>query len=125
MEAQEPKQVPPEKNRGGRWVTFGDEQYRVPPLAFRSVVDLQDEVEGLRGMGVKPTPQQMATMTKIVHAALSRNYPSLKPADVEDMMDIGNYQELLNAVLNVSGFVESAPGEKVAAQAVGTPPTSL
>lgn len=124
MEAQEPTKVPPEKNRGGRWVSFGDEQYRVPPLNFRAVVDLQDEVEALRGMGSKPNPQQMATMTKIVHAALSRNYPKLTPADVEDMMDIGNYQELLNAVLNVSGFVETSPGERAATQAVGAPPTS-
>lgn len=124
MEDEAPKKVPPEKHRGGRWITFGDEQYRVPPLGFRSVVELQDEVEGLRGMGPKPNAAQMATMTKIVHAAIVRNYPSMTPQGVEDMMDLGNYQELLNAVLNVAGFVETSSGERVATQAVGTQPTS-
>ena len=85
-----PVQVPVVKNRGGEWVRFGDEMYRVPPLSFRSLQELADEVEGLKDM-VRPTAAQMTTIEKIVHSALVRNYPAMTVAEVSDMMDVGNY----------------------------------
>jgi hypothetical protein len=106
-----PVRVPPEKNRGGEWVTLGDEQYRIPPLAFRAVQELAEEVDGLRNMGTRPTAAQMATVSKIVHEAMKRNYPSMPITQVDDMLDIGNYQRVLGAVLQIGGFKREAGGE--------------
>ena len=118
------KRVEPERNRGGQWVAIGDEQYRIPPLAFRAVQELQDEVAALAQMGVRPTPDQMSTVTRIVHSAMSRNYPSITMAQIDDMLDLGNYQDVLSAVLSIGGFkkAEDEPGEPQAS--TGTPPTS-
>ena len=81
----EATRVAPEKNRGGTWVRLGDELYRIPPLAFRSVVDLQDDVAGLADMGQRPTPAQMDVVARIVHSAMARNYPSITQEQVLDM----------------------------------------
>jgi hypothetical protein len=117
----------PEKKRGGKWVTFGEEQWQVPPLAFGAVVSLQDDVENLKELasGGRPTPAQMDIVTRIVHSAVARNYPSVSQADIAEMIDLGNYMEVLSAVLNISGFVKgpAKPGGAVAAE-VGAPPTS-
>lgn len=111
-----PVQVPVVKNRGGSWVRFGDEMYRVPPLSFRSLQELAEEVEGLQGM-VRPTAAQMTTIEKIVHAALVRNYPDLTLLTVADMIDVGNYEEVLSAALSIAGFTRArgaTPGETMA-----------
>jgi hypothetical protein len=102
--------VEPQKKRGGRWIVFGEEEYQVPPLAFRTVIDLQDDVESLRDMGPKPTAAQMDTVTRIVHAALVRNYPDMTKEAVADMLDVGNFQEVINATLAIGGFKEQAGG---------------
>lgn len=114
----EVKQVPVEKNRGGEWVTIGDEAYRIPPLAFRAVQELAPEIEVLREVVGTPTGDQMGAVEKIVHAAISRNYPSLKLNDVSDMLDLGNYAQVLGAVLLIGGFKKApddASGEAGAA----------
>jgi len=128
MDNQEaPRKVPPEKNRGGQWIPFGDEQYRVPPLGFRSIVELQDDVKSLAGIaGRMPTQTEMQTIAGVVHAAMRRNYPSLTVDDVMDMIDIGNYRQLLDAVMNVSGFQrqpEGAPSSGEAPASTGTAST--
>lgn len=115
--------VPVEKNRGGEWVRFGDELYRVPPLGFLAVQELQDDVLGLREMGARPTPAQMGTVTRIVHAAMLRNYPSMPLETIADMLDLGNYQEVLGAVLSIGGFKKGGAGQGEAPAPTGAPPT--
>lgn len=118
----------PERPRGGTWVRFGDEEYRVPALGFRAIQDLQDRVEALRGLerGARPSPEQMDTVVTIVHSALLRNYPSMEKQQVEDMLGLDNFLAVLNAVLGVSGFVrgEASGGSGEAAASTGTASTS-
>lgn len=123
---QAPTRVTPAKNRGGEWVTFGDEQYRVPPLSLRSVIDLQAQVETLKAMaGGRPTADQMDVIVDIVHAALARNYPDLPRDDVGDMVDLSNYREVLGAVLQIAGFVrrEGEASGEAAVASTGTAST--
>jgi hypothetical protein len=118
--------VEPEKNRGGQWIRFGSEEYRVPALAFGAIQDLQDRVGSMAGLpvGGKPTPEQMATVVDVVHAALKRNYPSMTREQLLDMLDLENYQEVLGAVLNISGFKRQEPAQGEAVASTGTAPTS-
>lgn len=120
-----PTRIPPERNRGGEWITLGGEQYRIPPIAFRAVQELEEEVRGLAAMGQRPTPAQMGTVAKIVQSAMARNYPSITVEQVDEMLDLGNYQDVLSAVLSVTGFKKAGAesGEPMASPA-GTPPTS-
>lgn len=124
MSDEQATRVKPERNRGGEWVTLGDEQYRIPPLAFRAVIDLQDRVAALAQMGGRPTPDQMDTVADIVHAAMVRNYPALTKEQVGDMLDLGNYQAVLSAVLSIGGFKKAGAESGEPQASAGTPPTA-
>lgn len=113
--------IEPEKKRGGRWVVIGEEQYKIPPLAFGDIRELMADVESLRSMSEHPTPDQMKVVTTLVWKALARNYPSMSLKDVDDMLDFGNFYEVLGAVLSVSGFVKKEdPASGEAASSIGT-----
>ncbi len=119
--------VEPEGKRGGEWVTMGLESYRVPPLGFRAVQELASEVESLAKMGRRPTAAQMRTVATIVHSAMARNYPRLGVEEVLDMLDMGNYQQVLGAVLQIAGFEKAGAGSGEAVTAspsTGTPSTA-
>jgi hypothetical protein len=120
----EVKKVPPTKNRGGAWITFGSEAYRVPPLGLGAIKQMQERVANLAVTpGAAPSSDQFDTILEVVHAALMRNYPDMKLEEVADMVDLQNYQEVLGAVLNISGFAkreEGAPGEALASTGTGS-----
>lgn len=120
-----PQKVQPQGKRGGQWITIGTEQYRIPPLAFLAVQELQDEVAGLAQMGARPTPDQMGTVAKIVQSAMARNYPEITTEEVNGMLDLGNYQAVLGAVLAVAGFTkEAGEGSGEAGASTGAPSTA-
>jgi hypothetical protein len=110
------KRIEPEKNRGGIWVQLGDEEYRIPPLGFLALQEIQDKVKELAVMGAFPSQDQMKIIMEIIHASFKRNYPSLKLEDLAELIDVANFQSVLEAVLKVSGFVKVSPlGEAQAA----------
>ncbi len=108
--------VQPVRSRGGVWVVFGDEEYRVPPLNLLAIQDLQGRVETLGAMGAVPTAEQMGVITDVLHAAMARNYPAITREEVGDMLDLGNFAAAMNAALAVSGFEKRAAGEVLASQ---------
>lgn len=119
------KQIPPEKDRGGTWVTLGGESYKVPPLSFGAIKRLKDQVQTLAQVNGQPTTEQMDVVLDVVHSAISRNYPSITADAVADMVDLGNFSEVLGAVLQIAGFKPregEASGEVVAS--TGTESTS-
>lgn len=101
----------PTNKRGGRWIVLGAEEYQIPPLSFRSIQELKDDVEMLSSVVGVPTPEQRAAVARIIHASIARNYPELTLDNVEDMLDIGNMQTVLEAVMNVSGMTAKASPE--------------
>lgn len=113
----QPTRVEPQNKRGGVWVTFGDEQYKMPSLPFRALQELGEEIKSLRAVGDVPTPDQMTTMEKVIHCALVRNYPDLTVAQVSGMLDLANFEKALSACLDIAGFKRAegrASGESAA-----------
>jgi hypothetical protein len=108
--ADDVKRIEPTKARGGRWVTLGAEEYRIPPLGFLAIQDLAEDVASLKDIQGQPTPSQMGVVVRIVHAAMRRNYPALTTEDVGDMLDAENFMAVLEAVLNIAGFQASPAG---------------
>ncbi len=110
------KKVQPDNNRGGEWVRFGGEEYKVPPLGFRAIQELQERILLLSSMGTLPTPEQFGVIIDVVWEALKRNYPALTREAVVDMLDVGNFQAVINAALSVSGFVKGDAGNVLTSQ---------
>jgi len=123
MDASEVSTMParrtPQVDRGGTWVMIGETEFKVPPLNFRALREHMDSINRLSNLrnGASPGPQDFASISAVVHAALARNYPQITLDEVEDMLDIGNMTEVLNAVMAMSGLVrrEGEPGEVKAA----------
>lgn len=122
------RDVPPERSRGGEWVRIGDERYRIPPLALRAIQELKGDVEALQGIRGMPTGEQMNAALRIIHSAITRNYPSLAFETLAEMLDLGNVTDVLAAVMSISGYVvergkgAAPPGEAMAS--TGTTSTS-
>lgn len=121
--AEEVRRIEPVNNRGGTWITFGLEAYRVPALGLRAVRELQDRIRSMSSMDGLPTAEQMDTVFEIAHAALRRNYPDISKDVVADMIDLSNFHEVLAAVMAISGFAPregGASGETVASTGTGS-----
>jgi hypothetical protein len=120
------RRIQPELRRGGKWTVIGLDEYRIPPLGFEELKDFEDDIRALREMqGGLPTKAQMGIISRMVHAALARNYPKLTIEDVRPMIDVGNCQRLIATVMALSGYEKGGgdePGETRAS--TGTPSTA-
>lgn len=101
--------IQPTNNRGGMWVRMGMEEYRIPPLGFGAIQELQSRLGALQGMTAMPTPEQVAIVAEVVQMAMRRNYPDITVEKVADMIDLGNFREVFEAVLNMSGYKKADP----------------
>lgn len=79
--------------------------YIVPALALGSLETFQDRMAGFKGGLDK---ESVAFTLDITHAALKRNYPEITRAEVADAVGVDNMQEVLDAVLDVSGIKRKA-----------------
>lgn len=92
-------------------ITMAGMEYVVPPLSFRQLKSLTDDVEGLAAAGNNLSAGQMDMAVRIIHSALSRNYPGMTVEQVEEMVDLGNFQQVVEAVLGAAGLKSSAGGD--------------
>lgn len=84
----------------GATVSMGGKEWVVPPLSLAQLKVFLPRVQGLAGMDTAQiADKQLQTLVEIVTAALQRNYPEVTPAQVEDILDLGNASPVLNAIL--------------------------
>ena len=116
--------VPPTAtiDRGGQWVVLGGNQYKIPPLNFRAVRQYASTMSSLRDVdsGSSLDPEKMSLVAEIAHAAIVRNYPDMKLADIEDMLDLGNFSDVFSAIMNIAGLVKNK-GEHPVGEATPSP----
>jgi hypothetical protein len=85
----------------------------VPPLSFKKLRSLENDIKELaklEGPATQYTGEQLKVFLRIVHAALSRNYPDMTLEDVEEILDLGNVRPVVAAILGISGL-EPTKGE--------------
>jgi hypothetical protein len=87
----------------GTTVMMGGQGWVIPPLNLKSVRKIQPLIPVLNAMDIA-SPEAVDAMVELVFIALQRNYPDVTKDQVEDMVDLGNLQGIVNAVMNVSGL---------------------
>lgn len=93
-------------------IQMGGKDWVVPPLTLGQLRRLLPKVRQMTDVvGATMGEEQIGTVAEIVAAALSRNYPDVTEDVVLDVLDLGNAQDVLRAVLTGSGL---KPGEAVA-----------
>jgi hypothetical protein len=108
----------------GTTIDMGGREWIVPPLTLGQLRRLLPQVQQLTEIGAAMDEAQIGVIVEIITAAVQRNYPDVAPAEVEDLIDLGNAGTVLNAVLTGSGL-QPAMGEAAApatAPAGGSPP---
>lgn len=89
----------------GEIVDLGGTDYTVPPLSLGQVRELAPLIEKLDSetKGI-PQAEQIDAMIKVMHAALSRNYPDFTEKDLLDVIDLANMTEMIKATMRTSGL---------------------
>lgn len=92
----------------GKIVVLAGQEFEVPPLTFGQLRRLSKEIEILTTAKITASAsiEQQEALLKVIHAALSRNYPDLTLEDMDDLIDMGNVLPTIEAVMSVSGFVK-------------------
>ena len=85
----------------------GGRVYTIPPLSLGALEGLQKRFTAL-GQGAPTDPANVATVLDAAYSALLRNYPDLTRAAVAELVDLGNMNDVLVAVLDVAGLHRKA-----------------
>jgi hypothetical protein len=107
----------------GITIAMAGREFTIPPLTLGQLRRLTPELGRIANAAsdVMLDHDMLAAVVDVVTAALHRNYPNLDKAAVEDLLDLGNIGDVLNAVFAGSGLRRSAaPGEDGAAPGDGT-----
>jgi len=86
-------------------VTISGVTYMVPPLNLASLKALETRLTTFKG-GVDP--ESVDVVIECTYAALKRNYPEITKEWVADILDLGNMQDVMTAVMDVSGLKRKA-----------------
>ncbi len=85
----------------GVTIQMGGNDWLVPPLTLGHLRRLDPSIKALTSGDVEKVLSAICT---IVAAALSRNYPEMTEQRVEDLIDLGNRDAVVAAVLGNSGL---------------------
>ncbi len=114
----------------GSVISMGGRDWTVPPLTLGQLRRLMPKVRELTTVGAGMGEEQVGALVEIIVAAMSRNYPDLTAEILEDLLDLGNANTVLLAVLTGSGLkqgetiaVASQSGERFTASS--PPPAAI
>ncbi len=97
-------------------IDLGGKKYTVPPLNLARLKKALPILESIKSLDMENpgslTMKQADAVIQVIHLALSRNYPEMTEADVEEAVDLGNLMKIIPAIMGLSGLRES--GEKSA-----------
>lgn len=109
-------------------VVLGPSTYTIPPLNFRMLQELAEQIAIVNKGGSFVSDEATRTaFTTVIHASIKRNYPDMTYDQVLDLLDVTNAQKAMLALLGVSGFdkKENANGEGTAlGESTGTASTT-
>lgn len=106
----------------GIQLTLNGVEYVVPPLNFRVLQELQDRLEAFTG---GTDTASLGLVVDCLHGALLRNYPGITREETVDMLDLENMEQVMQAVMDVSGMNRKKVAEQLAAEGTPNPSTGL
>jgi hypothetical protein len=104
----------------GITLAMGGRDWVVPPLTLGQLRRLSPDLGRITSGSKVLDAETIGAVVKIVVAALRRNYPDITDEAAEELLDLGNANAVLAAVLTGSGLRRGSPGEEPAAPGDGT-----
>src|SRR5208282_49465 len=108
----------------GEAVRLGGVEYILPSLSVNQAKKHWEKIRGLNdGVTLDNVMDKHLDAVKVIHAALSRNYPDMTAEEVGDLVDLNNMRKLLMIVAATSGI--KLPGGQPAGAEVAEPRNSI
>lgn len=85
---------------------FGEKTLVIPPISLGALEQLQEQLTEFNGNALDK--KQLSTVIEAAHAALRRNYPELTREEVGELIDLANFMEVFDCVMDVSGMKRKA-----------------
>lgn len=92
-----------------RKVELRGSPYEVRPLTFGQLRRLREDLEVCANMRGVPTDAQLDSFARVIQAGLSGALPTITTEQVLDLVDLGNFKEVLEAVIGASGLEARPP----------------
>lgn len=102
--SEEIKETPVVKFRGIT-VEMDGKTMVVPPLSLGAMEQMQARLEAFEG---GTDPQSIRTVIDATHEAMKRNYPEITREFIAENLDLGNMEDFMRAVMDVSGMNRKA-----------------
>ena len=98
-----PGQIP------GTVINLSGVTFVMPPLNLDQIREYDAVIPSLgKKTGFK---NNLDEALPIIHAALSRNYPDLRVEELSALLDLGNFESTVTALVQSSGYVPAKKGE--------------
>jgi hypothetical protein len=82
-------------------VLLGGVTFIVPPLNFKSLKELQARIAAYNGA---MDEEAMTLVSDVLKASLLRNYTEEQIGDLDDVLDVGNMADVMDACMDASGL---------------------
>lgn len=86
-------------------VQLGDKTFIVPPLNFKSLRELQVRLAAYNG---NMDDESMTLVTDVLKSALLRNYTEEQIGDLDEVLDVGNMPDVMDACMDAAGLKRKA-----------------
>jgi hypothetical protein len=90
---------------------MGGIEWVVPPLNIRQIRTLGPKLAELGGLSAAATAEQLDIIVEVVQRALTRNYPDVTIEQVEEMLDLGNANDIILAIMGLSGLASKGEAQ--------------
>lgn len=104
----------------GTKINLGGTDYIVPALNFRQLKEFDVQIRAIQKLGESGDPmRELVTLVPVITAAIKRNYPDQTEESVTELLDLGNYKAVFEAVLGVTPELRDLLATRLKAIAVG------
>lgn len=94
----------------GENITIHGKEYVIPGLSFAQLEDNAKDIEKVMNAQNEDMVKMIGVTSKIVHLAMSRNYPELTLKGVKQMLDMRNMNRIIQAIMGGTGFRPAVNG---------------
>lgn len=110
----------------GTTLNMGGRDFTIAPLTLRALRELTPQLEALTTMRLDemPKPEQLGAVVDVVWSAVKRNHQEITREQVEEMLDLGNLQPAIEAVMGTSGIRRRAVEGEAPSSGGSTGPAS-
>ena len=92
----------------GETITIRGKGYIIPGLSFEQLENNADDIDKVMNSKNENMTKMISVVAKIVHLAMSRNYPDLTVGEVKKKLDMRNKEKIIQAIMGSSGFQTAA-----------------